>query len=88
MSNPNTFMTNYVAATQQLVSILETLRTYNDMITQDGTLITRYFSSANNPRTDISSADVSNAQSAAVQMLFTFDSGSPTQKSYLFKLLP
>ena len=89
MSNPNTFINNYITLTSQLVSNLEQFRTYNDMLTQDPTLTTRYFSSTNtSARTDISSADIANVQAAIVQFLFTFDSGAPTQKSYLFKVLP
>ncbi len=87
MSNPVSFMNNYVGSIQQLVSTIEALRTYNDMITQDNTLISRYFSSVG-ARTDITAGDVTNAQAAVTQLLFTFDSGSPTQKSYLFKTAP
>lgn len=87
MSNPVSFMNNYVGTIQRLVDDLESLRTYNDMLAQDGTLITRYFSDPSH-RTDIVAQDVTNAQSAVVQMLFPFDSGTPTQKSYLFKMLP
>lgn len=88
MSNPNTFINNYVATTQTLISTLQQLRVYNDMIVQDGTLITRYFSQTGGVRADIVAADVTNASSAVTQLLFTFDSGSPTQKSALYKLLP
>lgn len=89
MSNPTTFINTYANNIVQLVQILQTLRTQNDQITQDSTLINRYF--AQNPnqiRSDIVAADVTNAQSALVQVLFAFDSGSPTQKSYLYKMLP
>ena len=87
MSNPTTFMNNYTSAISNLINNLEALRTYDDMITQDNTLISRYFSSQGS-RTDIVAADVTNAQAAMVQLLFTFDSGAPTSKSYLFKVLP
>lgn len=89
MSNPTTFINTYANNIVQLVQILQTLRTQNDQITQDSTLINRYF--AQNPnqiRSDIVAADVTNAQSALVQVLFAFDSGSPTQKSHLYKMLP
>ena len=89
MSNPNSFISTYITLTQEVVSNLEQLRLYNSMLTADPTLTTRYFSSTNgSARTDISSADIANAQAAIVQYLFTHDSGNPTQKSYLFKLLP
>jgi lipopolysaccharide biosynthesis regulator YciM len=89
MSNPTTFINLYSQNIVQFCQLMATLRTQNDQITQDPTLITRYF--AQNPnqiRSDIVAADVSNAQEALVQMLFTFDSGSPTQKSYLYKMQP
>jgi hypothetical protein len=38
-------------------------------------------------RGDIVKQDFTNSDSAIVQILFTFDSGGPTQKSYLFKML-
>lgn len=95
MSNPTTFINTYTQNIVQLCQLMATLRTNNDQLTQDPTLITRYFEQTNpgNPnisiiRTDITAVDVENAQAALVQMLFTFDSGSPTQKSYLYKMLP
>lgn len=59
------------------------------MLTQDPTLITRYFNASITPnsRTDIVAADITAAQGAITQMLFTFDSGNPTQKAALFKML-
>lgn len=92
MSNPNSFINTYVATIQNLVNNLEDLRTFNDMLTADPTLITRYFAQDPTkgpaPRSDIVAADVTNAEAAVVQLLFSFDSGTPTQKSYLFKMLP
>jgi hypothetical protein len=89
MSNPTTFINLYSQNIVQFVQLIQTLRTQNDQLTQDPTIITRYF--AQNPnqiRSDIVAADVTNAQEALGQMLFTFDSGSPTQKSYLYKMQP
>jgi Cu/Ag efflux pump CusA len=31
--------------------------------------------------------DITNAQAAIVQLLFAFDSGTPTQKPFLYKML-
>jgi hypothetical protein len=39
-------------------------------------------------RTDIVAADVAAAQAAIVQLLFTFNSGNPTQASALLKMMP
>jgi hypothetical protein len=40
------------------------------------------------PRKDIVAQDVKDAQDALVQVFFTLDSGSPTQKSKIYKMLP
>jgi hypothetical protein len=86
MTNAASFGNLYFQTVQNLVSDLETLQELNDRIAQDATLIPAYFTSGG-ARTDIVAADVTNAQNAVVQLLFAFNSGSPTQKSYLFKLL-
>ena len=96
MANPNTFINTYTQNIVQLCQLMQTLRAQNDQLTQDPNLVKDYFtvdangvnSTGGRPRKDIVEADVNNAQAALVQMLFTFDSGSPTQKSYLFKMLP
>lgn len=86
MANPVTFANDYFAQVANLINVLEDLRTLNDRLTQNSSLVTDYFA---NPvhRTDITATDFNNAKGAVTQILFTFDSGSPTQKSYLFNLL-
>jgi hypothetical protein len=95
MSNPVSFMNNYTQNIVAFCNLMQTLRGNNDQLEQDPTLITRYFDTSNpdNPnisvvRTDITAVDVENAQAAIQQLLFAYDSGSPTQKSMLFKMLP
>jgi len=95
MSNPVSFINTYTQNIVQFCQLMQTLRGNNDQLEQDPTLIERYFATTNpgNPnisvvRTDITAADVTNAQGAIQQMLFAYDSGSPTQKSMLFKMLP
>jgi hypothetical protein len=95
MSNPVSFINAYTQNIVQYCNLMQVLRSNNDQLTQDPTLITRYFETTNpgNPnisvvRTDITAQDVENAQAAIVQLLFAFDSGEPTNKSYLFKMLP
>ena len=86
MTNPVNFADTYFAKVAELIDVIEDLRTLNDRVAQDNSLIVAYFA---NPvhRTDIVAADFTNMQSAITQILFTFDSGAPTQKSYLFKAL-
>lgn len=87
MSNPINFVNNYVSQVQQLNSVLQGLRGMNDQLVQDPTLATRYVT-ASGARTDIVAADITNASNAVVQVLFAYDSGTPTQKSFIFKLFP
>lgn len=86
MTNPVNFADSYFAKVADLIDVIQELRLLNDRVAADSGLVVAYFA---NPvhRTDINAADFANAQSAVTQMLFTFDSGSPTQKSYLFKTL-
>lgn len=86
MTNAAQFGTQYFNAVQSLINDLENLRVLNDRVSQDNTLISGYFAAAG-ARSDITAQDVTNAYNAVVQLLFTFDSGTPAQKSYLFKLL-
>lgn len=95
MSNPVSFINSYTQNIVQFCTLMQTLRGNNDQLEQDPSLITRYFATENpsNPnitvvRQDITEQDVKNAQAAIVQMMFTYDSGSPTNKSSLFKMLP
>jgi len=85
MSNPVSFVNSYVSSLQQLNTILQNLRGLNDQLAQDPTLATRYFTSPG-ARTDIVAQDITNASNAVVQLLFAFDSGSPTQNSLIFKM--
>ena len=95
MSNPVSFINTYTQNIVQFCQLMQTLRGANDQLAQDPTLIDRYFatSNPNNPnisvvRTDITAQDVKDAEAALVQLLFSYDSGEPTNKSRLFKLLP
>ena len=95
MSNPVSFMNTYTQNIVQFCTLMQTLRGNNDQLVSDPTLITRYFATSNpsNPnisvvRTDITEQDVKNAEAAIVQLLFAYDSGAPTNKSQLFKMLP
>jgi len=87
MSNPVSFVNLYVSKIQTFVQTMEDLRSMNDMVDQDSTLFTRYFADPN-ARKDIVEADATAAHGSIVQILFTYDSGTPTQKSALFKMLP
>ena len=87
MSNAASFMNSYVNNIVQFIDIIEELRVQNSMIESDNTLVNRYFAEPG-ARTDITAADVDGAYGAMVQVLFAYDSGSPTQKALLFKMMP
>ncbi len=86
MSNALDFGNDYFAQVAKFIEATEDLRVLNDRIASDSTLITRYFEDPNS-RTDIDATAFGAAKDAMIQMFFTFDSGNPTQKSALFKLL-
>lgn len=86
MTQALTYGDAYIAAVTSLISDMENLRTLNDRYAQDNTLFSQYQASTG-ARTDIVASDFVNAYNAIVQLLFTLDSGTPTAKSYLFKLL-
>lgn len=93
MSNPNTFMNTYGAKIQQWVQLTEDLRGLGVWIDEDPSLLDRYFNQTSDPRfgsprTDITKADVTAAKDAIGQVLFAYDSGAPTQKSHILKMLP
>ena len=94
MSNPNTFVNSYSENIVRFVNLMEVLRTQNDQLVQDPTIVTRYFEQTAAPvvgpplRTDIAAEDIEAAQASIVQLLFAFDSGAPPQKAALYKMLP
>ena len=87
MASASNFVNNYANNVTSFINQLMTMQTLNLQLADDPTLITRYFQDPK-ARTDIVAADITNASSAITQLLFTFNSGSPTQGSYLFKVTP
>lgn len=76
---------NYINKIKALINALEDCRTEVDKLNSDATLPTKYLQ---NPaaRPDLVASDFTNANSALTQIIFAFDSGSPTQKSALFHM--
>ena len=87
MSPPITTLSYYFAQIANLVNLIESLRLQNARLSADSTIVTNYFTSPG-ARTDIVAQDVTNAENALVQIIFAYDSGSPAQKSELFKVMP
>lgn len=88
MADANTFYRQMISTIQQLISILDQNATISDRIASDSSLAAAAAAAANAAgRTDLSATDFNNAKSAIDQLMFTFNSGSPTQKSFLYKML-
>ena len=88
MTDPVSFYRLYVSTINQFINTLEDLRTQNDRLASEPTLAADAAAAAlKSGRPDLTAQSFINAQAALVQLLFTFDSGSPTQKSFLFKML-
>jgi len=87
MSDPVIFVNYYTAQIQNFIKVLEDLRTQNERIVADPAMISDYFTKPGH-RADITEQDVTGAQGAIDQIAFAYDSGSPTQKSLLFKVVP
>ena len=77
---------NYLQMVRNLVNAIEAAKSYHDMVVQDGTLPVGYLSSGQ-ARTDLKEADFTACEAALVQMLFTYDSGSPATKAAFYKML-
>jgi hypothetical protein len=98
MSNPLTFMNNFFQLNVECIQVIQRMRTANDQLIEDPTLIDRYFAipppgqpgaiGPGVPRTDITKADVQNAQTSFQQLFYTLDNATPAWKSYMYKMLP
>ena len=88
MADATTFYRTLTSQIQSLINELENLNTAQDRMASDAGLAAAAANAANaEGRTDLTEADFTNAASAINQILFTFNSGEPTQKSYLYKML-
>jgi hypothetical protein len=85
MTQAKTFADAWFTACANVINDLETLRTLNDRVAVESGLLGAALTAST--RSDITSQDMTNASAAVTQLLFTFDSGNPTQKSFLFKML-
>jgi len=77
--------TNAINICKTLIAAMQAAEGLLDQMAGDSTLAAGYLAAAGS-RTDLVAADFTNMNSALTQMKFTFDSGTPTQKSYLYKM--
>ena len=88
MTDAQAFNNLFLKTISDTIDNLEALRTLNDRIGQEsGLLAAAAARAATTGRADLTVTDFNNASSAITQLLFTFHSGTPTQKSLLFKML-
>jgi hypothetical protein len=88
MAQPNVFYNNLRTTVNSFIQILAQLNQYNDMMAADASLAAAAATAAQaSGRSDLATADFTNIGSAITQINFTYGSGAPTQKSYLYKIL-
>jgi hypothetical protein len=86
MADPIVFFNNLKSNVNQLVTTLQLLNTYQDMLAQDATLADAAAKAGTSPNRTLTAQDITNVADAINQILFAFNSGSPTQKSYFYKI--
>lgn len=88
MANPTVFYQQLQAAVNTYIQALEALNVFNDRLASDSGLAASAAQAAQaQGRSDLVAADFTNIGAAITQFNFTFNSGTPTQKSYLYKIL-
>ncbi len=88
MAEPRKFFNDLHDQTQNFLLVLSQIQTLKDRLDSDAGLAAAAASAAvNSGRTDLATIDFTNWNSAVTQFLFTFNSGAPTQKSFLYKVL-
>ncbi len=88
MADATTFYRTLIGTANQFLVTMQQLHTMQDRMAQDAGLAAAAAAAAQAAgRADLTAADFNNAASAIVQLQFTLDTGSPPQKSYLYKLL-
>ena len=88
MADATTFYREYINTINQLIQATEKAALMKDRLDSDNTLAAAAAAAAaTGGRTDLTVQVINDAAGAIGQMLFTFNSGSPTQKSFLYKVL-
>lgn len=85
MTDAVTFGRGFVGAINTAINALEALQLYQDRMAVEPGLAAAAATQLG--RADITATDFNNAANAIVQLMFTFNSGAPTQKSFLYKML-
>jgi len=88
MADSVMFYRTLISNVQTYMQAMEQLNIMQDRMVQDSTLAAAAAASARAAgRLDLNTVDFTNLGNAIVQLAFTYNSGNPTQKSFLYKLL-
>lgn len=87
MADPLTLHRELVAAAKETVNLMTRLETFKERTEADPELLRTVFEAGAGERPDLTQEDYDNMIAAIGQILFTWDSGAPTQKSYFYELL-
>lgn len=88
MSNPATFNQTVNETVKQFIYWIQQIQTLQDRMVSDPTLAADAAAAAEAAgRSDLAEVDYKNLSDAIVQIMFTWNSGDPTQKSFFYKML-
>jgi hypothetical protein len=88
MTDSVTFGRTFVATINTLIKAIEDADLMQDRMASEPTLAAAAAAAmASAGRSDLSEATFTDAGNAIVQIVFTYNSGNPTQKSLLYKML-
>jgi hypothetical protein len=88
MTDATNFGQSYVGTVRDLIDAIDNANLMQDRLSSESTLaaaVAEAMSGAG--RADMTEQVINDAAAAIVQIVFTFNSGSPTQKSLLYKVL-
>ena len=88
MTDSTSYGRNFIAQINTFINSIEDMRLMRDRMVEEAGLAQSAADAMNAVgRQDLAKADFDNASAALQQIIFAFDSGSPTQKSYLYRML-
>jgi hypothetical protein len=88
MTDSTSYGRNFIAQIGTFIDSIEDMRLMRDRMVEETGLAQSAADAMNKVgRTDLTKIDFDNASAALQQIIFAFDSGAPTQKSYLYKML-
>ncbi len=87
MSNAPLFGQTMISHINQLVQTLSDLNTDQARLADEPALAQSVVTALATQRPDLTAAIITNAAAAINQILFTYNSGSPTQAAQLYKML-